>query len=832
MSIRNFKKLVKPQSIAVIGASTQPHRAGNVIMRNLLAGGFNGPIMPVNPRREAVAGVLCYPKVSDLPRTPDLAVICRPAEETPDHIMELGRHGVLAAIAITGNGCFSYNNQGRIHLQRIQQAARAANVRVLGPNGLGMLAPGDGINASFSHISALPGRLGFVCQSPGVCATILDWARPRGIGFSLCLSLGDCADIGFDNALDYLSRDPKTEAILLYVESFNDRRNFMAAARAAARAKPVVCIKRSRFQPPPYPPGSQTAALTAPDDVFDTALRRAGILRVYDLAELFGAVDTLSRVKSLYLERLTILTNNATIAAIAVDELHGAQEQLAQLSDATIAKLDQTLRCCWSRTNPIDILVDADGERYANTLKCLLEDGGIDQILALHAPTGIVSSEAVATAVIRAVAGKRTNIVTSWVGEETATVARKLFNRAGIPTYDSPARAAASFMHLVNHRRNLTMLMETPPATPTDFSVRPVAARVIIDRVLGEGRTLLTEFEAAEVLAAYGVNMRQSHFGADGEAALGMTYSHAFRLQGRSLMIGVTTDSVFGPVILFGEGGESAAVSRDYAITLPPLNLPLARDAVMRTRVYKSLAAGGDWTTADINAICKTLIQVSHLVVDCPEITDLDINPICVDDHDVLAYGALLRLAPVVNEARRRLSIRPYPQELEETALLSDGRAILLRPIRPEDEPAHHDFVSRLTPEDIRFRFFGFVRRFEHTQMARLTQIDYDREMAFIAVAFHSDNGLETLGVVRAIFDPDNVSAEFSIVIRSDLKGLSLGRLLMEKIMRYCAERGATEIIGQVLPDNIPMQRMLRKLGFRFKMIPEEEILDARRSLI
>ncbi|MEI6985314.1 MAG: bifunctional acetate--CoA ligase family protein/GNAT family N-acetyltransferase [Rhodospirillaceae bacterium] len=850
MSIRNLHRLFHPRSIAVIGASGKPLGTGAVVMRNLLAGGFDGPILPVNPNRAHVAGVLCYPNVESLPMVPDMAVICSPSDTVAEQIIALGRRGVRAAVAITGGYSHSYPLHGPALLDGIRTAARDAGIRLLGPNCLGLVVPGSRLNASFSHVSALPGKLGFVSRTAGMCAAVLDWARPRNIGFSACLSLGDCADIDYGDAIDYLALDTQTRAILLFLEDLTERGNVLSAIRSAARTKPVLFIKRPHITPPPSHPTSVTSALATADDVADAALRRAGALRVTYIDELFDAVNTLAGARPLTHERLTILTNSGTLAAIAKDEVLGARGELASLPPETMRQLESALPFAWSRTNPVDILIDASGDRYAAALGILLEDDSLDRILVINSPTGVVSSEEAALAVIGAIgraggrgdgrADGRTdgNVMTSWVGEETAASTRRLFTRAGIPSYDSPARAAKAFLHVVHHRRNQAMLIETPPSIFADLASARPPARAIVKTVLSEGRSVLTDRETMSLLAAYGIII--------GDPGPGPGL-----VQARQLMIGATVDQVFGPVILFGEGGEAAEVSRDYAIALPPLNLPLARDLTSRTRIHRAIAAGGERSQAGLAAINSILIRVSQLIIDLPELIDLDINPILIggltydgptNEYMLRLNGARMRVAPASTEAHRRLAIRPYPQDLEEIITLRNGNQVLFRPIRPEDEPAHHAFIAKLTPEDIRSRFFGFVRGLDHNQMARLTQIDYDREMAFIATVSnppgtnqpgqdHDGGEPSTLGVVRTITDSDNMVAEFSMVVRSDLKGQGLGSRLLNKMISYCRSCGTREIEGQVLLDNRDMLRLMRKLGFSLRLDSEEDVMQVKLTL-
>ncbi|CAK0770226.1 acetyltransferase [uncultured Gammaproteobacteria bacterium] len=816
MSLRHLDRLFQPRSIAVIGASAQPRHVGQVVMRNLLAGGFDGPIMPVNPKRTHVAGVLCYPDVASLPLVPDLAVICSPPDTVPCQIEALGQRGVHAAVVITGGLRHESQQHGPELLNRIRAAARAAQVRVLGPDGLGLIVPGRRLNASFSHVEVLPGKLALVCQTAGLTATMLDWARPRGIGFSCCVSLGDCADLDFGVVIDYLSQDPATRAILLYIENLTERGSLLPALRTAARTKPILCIKRPHVTAPPADAVSVTGALTTPGAVADAALRRAGALRVHYLHELFEAADTLSGGRPLRSEALTILTNNATHGQIAADEVLSSDGQLAMFSPETMARLDQALPFAWSRSNPLSILIDADKARYASVLEILLADKAVDQVLVLHAPSGIADPDEAAAAVVEAAAKTRGNIITSWAGGSTSANARKLFAQAGIPSYDTTARAARAFLHMVRHRRNQALLIETPPSSLAGFSPDIERARAVITAALAEGRTELTATETASVLAAYDLRLEPSELGRAGE---------------RPLILGVTPDRVFGPVILFGEGGEAAKASRDTAIALPPLNPPLARDLISRTRVHRSLATMGDQPEATLEALGRLLVTVSQLVVDLGEITDLDLNPVLAGAGQVRLCGARLWVAATNGEDRRRLALHPYPKALEERVTLRDGTLALLRPIRPEDEPAHQEFFSHLTPEDIRYRFFGVVRKLDHVQMARLTQIDYDREMAFIAVVLDSEGTPRTLGVVRSITDPDNTHAEFAMLVRSDLKGRGLGGILLRKMVRYCREHGTSEITGQVMPDNPDMLRLVRRVGFTTKLHLEEEVVDVRLRL-
>ncbi len=898
MSVRNLEYLFRPKSVAVIGASNRPQRVGTVLMRNLLEGGFEGPIMPVNPKHASVAGVLAYPDIASLPLVPDLAVICTPAPTVPGLVDELGRRGTRAAIVITAGLGRHQDAEGVSLQQRLRETARTHGMRLVGPNCLGLLVPGSGLNASFSHVRAQPGQIGFVSQSGALATSILDWAGSKNIGFSHFVSLGDALDVDFGDALDYLAGDPGTKAILLYIESIHERRTFMSAARAAARIKPVVVIKAGRVAEGAQAAASHTGALAGADNVYDAAISRAGMLRVYDFHELFAAVETLARSVSVRPrgERLAIMTNGGGPGVMAVDRLIDLGGTLAKLAPETIEKLDAVLPATWSRGNPVDIIGDAPGSRYAAALEILLQAKELDAVLVMHAPTAIASSTEGAQAVLdtlEKMEGKHGKyVLTNWMGEVAVAEARGLFSTADIPTYRTPESAVGAYMHLVRYRRNQELLTQTPPSAPEDFKPATATARLVIESALAGSREMLGEAEAKAVFSAYAIPVVETHVAADPKSAgaaaqrmgfpvalkvlsdrishksdvggvvldldtadavvaaaegilarvaeaypdvpkPGFTVQKMARMKGaQELIIGATTDPIFGPVLLFGQGGTAVEVIADRAVALPPLNMSLAREMIRRTRVHKLLEGYRDTPAADLDAICLTLIKVAQLMIDLPEIVELDINPLFAGPEGVLALDARIKVAPAECSGPERLAIRPYPQDLEEKFALKDGREVLLRPIRPEDEEAHYTFLGKLAPQDIYYRFFGVINpRMEHREMARLTQIDYDREMAFIATTRGERGEPETLGVVRTLTDPDNTVAEYAIITRSDLKGQGLGRKLMQKMIDYCRTRGTREIVGQILPENRPMIGLARALGFSAEHDDEENVTVVRLKL-
>lgn len=884
MTVRNLEYLFRPKSIAVIGASDREASIGAIVTRNLLAGGFSGSVYPVSLRHSSIAGHRAFRDVTSLPEAPDLAVIATPPATVPAIISELGAKGGRAAIVLAAGLANTRDEQGRSLAQAMLDAAQPHLLRILGPNCVGLLVPGLGINASFAHAAALPGNLAFVSQSGGLTTAVLDWATSRGIGFSHFISLGDAADVDFGDVLDYLASDARTRAILLYIESVRAARKFMSAARAAARNKPVLAVKAGRAPEGARAAMSHTGALAGSDEVYDAAIRRAGMLRVNTVAELFDAVETLARASPVAGDRLAIVTNGGGPGVMAADALARGGGRLASLSRETVARLDQSLPANWSHANPVDIIGDAPVGRYVVALEALLDEPEADAVLLMHVPTAIVPAAEIAHAC--APLAKRGRTLACWLGGNALDEARRICADSGIPAYGTPEQAVAAFLQLVDYRRNQQALMETPPSIPADFEPDRDGALRIVRAALDAGRKVLSEPEAKGVLAAYGIPSVATRIASDradaarlaeeigfpvvlkilspqvthksdvdgvalnltsaaevnktaeamarrlrrlapGATLAGYTVQEMVRRPlARETIAGAAVDPVFGPVILFGHGGVAVEVVGDRAVALAPLNMALARDLVSRTRVARLLDGYRGRPPADRQALYLVLTQVSQLIVDLAEIVEVDINPLLVDEKGAIALDARMRVARAGVSGAERLAIRPYPRELEERVQFL-GREIVLRPIRPEDEPQHARFLARVDAEDLQLRFFHAVRSFPHSDLARFTQIDYDREMALIAASRDGDTP-ETLGVVRAIADPDRASAEFAILVRSDMKGKGLGALLMRKIIRYCRERGIGQVVGEVLAANRRMLALARDLGFEILAGDEFQIRRVR----
>jgi acetyltransferase len=885
MSTYRLDKLFSPRSVAVVGASPRETSPGHAVLRNLRAAGFQGPIGLVNPHYREIAGVTAVKTYADLSAVPDLIVIAAPPPAVPSIVAAAGEAGTGAAIIITsglGHGAASF-------AQTCEETARANGLRLLGPNSLGLLAPAANLNASFAGSMALSGDLALISQSGAIATGLVDWAAQRAVGFSAVVSLGDQIDVDFGDLLDFFALDRRTRAILLYVEAVKEPRKFLSAARAAARIKPVLVIKSGRFAQGAQVAQTHTGALAGVDAVYDTAFRRAGLLRVYDLEELFAAVETLARLRPFDGKRLAILTNGGGIGVLAVDELTQARGTLAQLSGETIERLGVVLPPIWSGANPVDIAGDANGARYGAAMKELLADSASDAILVMNVPTALASPTDAAHAVIAAVEAHEKEhathkpVLAVWLGGQTA--ASELFEAADIPSYATEADAVRGFMHMVRYRETIDQLMATPPNISESFTPDLASAREILRSAIAAGRKWLDPIEITSLLGAYGIPIVPAllarnpdeaalvaapllangstvaakilspdivHKSEVGGVRLNLTSEGAVRAavadilararaakpdarivgvtihpmivrpKARELIIGVTDDPVFGPVVVFGHGGTAVEVVDDKALALPPLDLNMAHDLIARTRIARLLKAYRDVPAVDQNAVALMIVKVAQLAVDLPEIRELDLNPILADSSEVIAVDARVAVATEQSTSGKgnpRLVVRPYPKEWERHITLRDGTGVFIRPLRPEDEPLYPPFLACVSPDDLRLRFFAPIKEFTHTFIARFTQLDYARAMAFIAL---DESSGRMLGVVRLHANSNYDSGEYAVLVQSDLKGRGLGWALMQLIIAYARAEGLSSIAGEVLRDNTTMLAMCRELGFEITANPED----------
>jgi acetyltransferase len=852
----------------------KPQRAGYLMMRNLLAGGFGGPVLPVTPAWKAVLGVLAWPDIDSLPFTPDLAVICTHAKRNLELLEALGQKGCKTCIILSAPP---------EQFSELKASAARYQMRLLGPNSLGLLAPWQGLNASFSPVPIRRGKLAFISQSAAVSNTILDWAQQREMGFSYFIALGDSLDIDVDDLLDFLARDSKTSAILLYLEHLSDARRFVSAARSASRNKPILVIKSGRS------PAAQRLlhVNSGMDPAWDAAIQRAGLLRVQDTHELFSAVETLSHMRPLRGERLMIVSNGAAPAALALDELWLRNGKLATLSDETLSRLGDALPGSVEAANPLDLRDDASSDHYQKALSILLDSQDYDALLVIHSPSaaapGTESAQALIETLSHHTRGKYVTVLTNWCGEYSSQEARRLFSDAGIPTYRTPEGTITAFMHMVEYRRNQKQLRETP-VLPDNLTANTADAHALLQHAIAEGARSLDTHEVQPILKAYDMHTLPTWIAADSAEAVHiaeqigypvalklrspdiphksevqgvmlylrtaaevqqaadaildrvkMTWpqarihgllvqSMANRAGAQELRIVVEHDPLFGPLIMLGEGGVEWRAEDQAAVALPPLNMNLARYLVIQAIKSKKIRGRSALRPLDVVGLSQVLVQVSNLIVDCPEIQRLDIHPLLASGNEFTALDVTLEIGAFEGDSESRLTVRPYPQQFEEWVELKNGERCLFRPILPEDEPLLQKFIAQVTKEDLYYRYFSEINEFTHDDLANMTQIDYDREMAFVAV--HStETGTEILGVTRAISDPDNIDAEFAVLVRSDLKGLGLGRRLLEKLIDYTREHGLSRLNGITMPNNQGMIALARKLGFDVDIQLEDGIV-------
>jgi acetyltransferase len=890
MSVRNLEALFQPASVAVVGASDREGSLGSLVLRNMKLGGFKGEIWPVNHQHSTVDGAQAWPNIESLPKVPDLAVICTPPHTVPDLIAALGRKGARAAIVITAGLKQQFGECNVTVEQAMLDAARPYLLRILGPNCIGLLVPGIGLNASFAPGNALSGKLAFVTQSGALATAMLDWANSRDIGFSHFISLGDSADVDFGDVIDYLASDASTRAILMYAESVKAARKFMSAARAAARNKPVIIVKAGRAPDGAKAAASHSGALAGSDVVFDAAVRRAGMLRVTTLEALFDAAETLARARPMRGERLAILTNGGGAGVLAADALQLGGGRLADLSGKTLTALNQCLPATWSRGNPVDIIGDAPVGRYQDALRILLAAPEVDSVLFMHAPTAIVPALDIALACLPQMRESTKVVLTCWLGGAAVAAARTACAQAGMASYSTPERAADAWMQLVNYARNQAALQQLPTATLEDFSPDRKKAQLLYEQALHEGRQWLDGAMAQDLLQAYGIpTVKTIKVGDVGEAiaaanligypvalkivspqvihksdvggvALGLASAEEVRLAAVKmrqqvmrllphavvagftvqamarrmgaieLIVGIATDAVFGPVLLLGEGGVAVELRKDHAVALPPLNVNLAKDMLSASRLEPLLAGYRGQAPNNTRALLKTLLNVSQIACDLPWLAELDINPLLVDAQGVLALDARIKLRVVVAGESSQLAIKPYPSTLEERIELA-GSPLLVRPIRPEDGQRLMDFYAKASPTDMRLRFFMSRREVPHSELARYSQIDYDREMTFVALATVSSGEQAMVAEVRAVCDPDNQRAEFAIQVSSGWQGKGLGRVLLTKLINYLRDHGTAEVVGQCLRENTAMASLARNLEFEVSPEAVPDIMALRLSL-
>jgi len=866
--------LFEPASVAIIGASTRGGSIGAVLIENMLAARYRGTLYAVNPRQTSIRGVPCFPSIDKVPQRVDLAVIATPPETVPQLIAQCGIAGVHAVVVITAG--FSETGADGARLEReLLENARQHRVRVIGPNCLGIMRPELGLNATFARGNALPGSLGLVSQSGALCTAMLDWAVANGIGFSSVVSLGGSRDIDFGEIIDYLVNDPRTEHILLYIEGVRDARRFLSSLRAAARLKPVILMKVGRHPVGSRAAVSHTGAIVGADDVFDAAIHRAGAVRVTTIGQLVAAAQALSAHIRPRGDRLAIITNGGGPGVMAADRAADLGIPLAELSSATIASLQSALPANWSHGNPMDLIGDADAERYRAGLSACLDDENVDGALVMLTPQAMTEPSAVADAVVEAARGRSKPVLACWMGDASVIDGRRRLARAGIPVFRTPEPAVEMFAHVSSFYRNQRALLQTPGPQALRSAPDLDAARLIIESVLTDRRSVLNEIESKALLSAFrlpvaktvvvhsaheamliagelgypvalkvdspdithksdaggvmlNLNSAQAVLGAYQQILDSVTRKQpqarvigvavepmVVRRNGRELMVGVIRDPVFGPAIAFGAGGVAIEVHKDRAVALPPLNSFLVTEMIRGTRVSKLLGPFRKMPAVNLHALEEVLLRVSELVCELPWIEELDINPLIVDESGAIVADARIVVgqhAPVRGRYGH-MAIHPYPARLITTWQPPEGELVTLRPIRPEDAEIEQAFVRSLSPESRRFRFMDTLRELTPAMLVRFTQIDYDREMAFVATVQRDGKEVE-VGVCRYITNPDGVTCEYAIVIADDWHRRGLGRRMMVQLIEVARRRGLAAMIGHVMSSNRGMLELCQALGF------------------
>ena len=881
MTILNLDKIFKPKSIAVIGASDKKGTVGYRLIKNLISQGYKGTVYPVNPNKLQIQGLKAYATVDELPETVDLAVVATTAKIVPDIVEQCGKTGIVGIIVISA-GFKEVGAEGRALEERLLKIKRTYNLRIIGPNCLGVVRPSRGLNATFADVTAKPGNIAFISQSGALGTAILDWAAYHHIGFSNFVSVGSMLDVDFGDLVDYFGTDPDTRSILMYIEGIADARKFMGAARHFTRTKPVIVLKAGRFSQSAKAAASHTGSLTGEDAVYDAAFKRAGINRVDTIAALFNCAEVLGMQPRPRGPNLAIITNAGGPGVMATDALIQRNGKLAELSPKTLDTLNKILPHYWSKSNPIDILGDADAGRYKAVIEACLQDRNVDGLVIIYTPGVIADPTEVAKVIVEL--SKRTNktILSSFMGyTETEEEANRVLRERQIPTYSTPEEAIATYMYMYQYARNLELLYETPEELPVDSIPPKRPLTVIIEKATREDREILTEMEAKQLLDDYDIPVvktlaaksadeaaflasqigypvvlkilspqivhkteaggvilnigsetelrqafenimtRAKEYSSEAEI-LGATVQPMIKKKGYEIILGAKTDSLFGPVILFGMGGVGVELFKDVALGLPPLNQTLARRMMEQTKVYDLLKGYRNMPPANLKLLEEVMVRFSQMLVDFPQLKEIDINPLLIDEKEALALDARV----VIDKERvfkkfqlhEHLVIGPYPKKYETLWRMQDGRTVLLRPIKPEDEPLWLEMFQNFSEESIRYRFFHPIKDTPHEMRVRYCNIDYDREIAIVA-ELTANGQRRILGVVRVPINPDRRTGEIAIIVADPWQGLGLGSKLVDYMIEICRDKNLVTLYGFVLKDNHQAIKLFEKMGFAMESL-------------
>ncbi|MBD3253185.1 GNAT family N-acetyltransferase [Candidatus Pacearchaeota archaeon] len=883
MDNEKFERIFNPRKIAVIGASSSPEKVGYSVFKNLLDSKFD-KVFPVNIRRKKILGKKAYKSVLDINEKIDLVVIATPAETVVELARECSGKGV-SGLVIVSSGFKEIGKKGERLCKDLLKIAHEHDMRIMGPNCLGFIRPSKNLNVSFSGQIPLKGNIAFISQSGALGTAILDWAIEHNLGFSFFASIGSMIDLGFNDLIDYLGNDSETTSIVIYMESLENARKFLSAARAFSRNKPIVVLKSGRSLEGAKAALSHTGNLAGNDEVFEAAFKRAGIVRVEEIDDLFNAAKVLSRKSKVSGNRLAIITNAGGPGVIATDSLIKLKGKLSELDRKTISELDRNLPENWSKGNPVDVLGDAEPKHYKKALELSARDKNVDCILVILTPQAMTDSVSIARSIVKIKTDKP--IISAWMGGDVVKKSRKILEKGGIPVFRTPEEAVRSFMNSYKYSKNLEDLYQTPGSIPHAFKPKTEENMRIIRKLLDEKRFVLDNSESKKILANYGIPVSNHGLAKNSEQAVRIAEKigfpvamkiaspdilHKTEIEGvklnvnskkevlenfkkiikntkekfpkakihgvlieemaskkYELLIGCKKDPIFGPSIVFGMGGIAVNIFKDINVGLPPLNMALSQRLIEETKIYKLLKGFRGVKSVDIKSIQFVLYKFAYLVADFPEIKEIDINPFSVDEHGGVVLDAKIILDDKVKKPKpySHLVISPYPKEYIKEFKMKNNKKAVFRPIRPEDEPLEAEMFKEFSKETQRFRFFGFIKDITHDLLTRYTQIDYDREIAIIA---EIDDGKKKMaGVVRLISDPYSNNAEFAIVVADPYQEKGLGNGLTDYMIEIARKRGIKKIYAYFLSDNDIVRHIFEKRGF--KIFKDEKAYRAELSL-
>ena len=894
MNIHNLESIFNPKRIALIGITTNPNSVSGKVLINLVSGGFRGVVYPVNPDHEAVMGIPCFSDIKSLPKVPDLGIICTPSDKVPGVVRECGEAGIRGLIIMSAGFKETGEEGRLLEEQIREEKKKFDGMRIIGPNCLGIIVPGLKLNASFASAMPKPGNIAFISQSGALCTSILDWAIEGKIGFSQFVSIGNSLDVEFGDLIDYFGEDENTHSIILYIESISNARKFMTAARAFARKKPIIVYKAGRFPESAQVAASHTGAMASEDAVYNAAFQRAGLARVYDIGDIFSVAELIGRNKLPRGARLGIITNAGGPGVMATDALIASDGVLAKLSEGTLVKLNENLPAFWSHGNPVDVLGDARAKRIAKATQFVLEDDGVDAVLVILTPQAMTNPNATAKEISLLVAGTSKPILCAWLGGQSMHEADDILVDAGIPSYKTPEQAIRAFMTLVAYSRNLETLYETPKDIPVEFSVDRNKLREEFNQVIKDKEPVLSEEDSKTIIESYGIPTTRPYLAMYAEKAVKIANRIGFpvvmkihspdithksdiggvllnlnddrqvrnafdkiesnvasrmpeaRMEGVTvqkmftskdaveLILGIKKDTIFGTVLLVGMGGITAELFGDKALGFPPLNERLARHMLESLKIYPLLKGYRGTPPKNIDKLIQVLIRLSYLAADFPEIKELDINPLLVTSEEVIAVDARIVIDQDIIGKEipeyAHLALHPYPEKYVKQDRLQDGSDLLLRPIKPEDEPLWLEMIGSCSKESLYSRFRYFFHWESHEVATRYCYIDYDREIAIVAEIVQ-DGKRKLIGVGRLIADPDHETVEYAVLIPDAWQQKDLGNILTD----YCLEIAGTwnlkKFVAQTTTDNKRMISVFQKRGFKISINSQDSTVDVEKEL-